>query len=115
MKSRENICYVDTQLVNGRIRYEKKKATNLTRSKAYFTLITSAIKLIHFIVEKSSDGNINFQEYQKKLNGKLDYSAPTKDLYEFSGYLKLKKDPKPDQVTIQNLILRGSILMNTDW
>mmetsp|Transcript_42776 Transcript_42776/g.49579 ORF Transcript_42776/g.49579 Transcript_42776/m.49579 type:complete len:2326 (+) Transcript_42776:18-6995(+) len=98
VKNRENVCYVDTQIVDGRISYDKKKAANLTR------------------VEKKLPGSeFNFSEYRKRLNGKLEYSAPSRSLKSFDGYLKLKKDPKPEQLNIENLIMRGSILRNTEW
>ena len=66
-------------------------------------------------MEKNSVGKDDFAEYRKRLNGKLEYLAPTRALDVFEGYLKLKKDPKPEQLTIENLMLRGSVLKNTEW
>ena len=33
----------------------------------------------------------------------------------FIGFLKMKKDPKVQRLTIDNVILRGSIIRNTWW
>lgn len=67
------------------------------------------------VVERNTAGKSDFAQYRKKLTGKLDYEAPTEDLKHFEGYLKLKKDPKAEQLSISNLILRGSVLRNTEW
>lgn len=66
-------------------------------------------------MEKSTAGKQDYAEYRKKLTGKLDYEAPTRDLNHFEGIIKLKKDPKHEQLSINNLILRGSVLRNTEW
>lgn len=67
------------------------------------------------LVEKNSAGKDNFDEYRKKLSGKIEYIAPSRDLEEFEGFIKLQKDPKAELLTYQNLILRGSVIKNTDW
>jgi hypothetical protein len=36
----------------------------------------------------------NFPEYRKILTGKIDYDVPNRDINNFVGYLKLRKDPK---------------------
>ena len=67
------------------------------------------------LVENNTSVKDDFAEYRKRLNGKLEYIAPTRALDAFEGYLKLKKDPKPEQLNIENLILRGSVLKHADW
>lgn len=37
---------------------------------------------------------LNWENYQKIITGKLSFERPTEDLEEFTGYLKLTKDPK---------------------
>jgi len=66
-------------------------------------------------VEKGSVRKDNYKEYRKILSGKIEHEAPTADMNKFSGYIKLKKDPKPEQFNIENLVIRGSIIRNTDW
>lgn len=66
-------------------------------------------------VDNYSAGKDNFAEFRKRLSGKLEYSPPCRELDEFEGFLKLQKDPKTERLTSQNLILRGSVLKNTDW
>jgi len=67
------------------------------------------------LVEKGSVRKDNFKEYRKILSGKIEYEAPSAELTKFSGYIKLKKDPRPEHLTIENLVLRGSVVRNTDW
>ena len=52
-------------------------------------------------------------EYKKILTGKIDYEVPTSDLNRFEGFLKLRKDPKIQNLNIDNLILRGSIIKSS--
>lgn len=42
------------------------------------------------------------------LTGKLEYELPNSDTHRFKGKLKLKKDPKIDELTIDNFIPKGS-------
>ena len=44
------------------------------------------------------------------LTGKIEYEIPSADLNRFVGSLKLKKDPKTEQLGIDNFIPRGSVL-----
>ena len=32
-----------------------------------------------------------------------------------NGYCKLKKDPKGENLTVENVLLRGSVLRNCEW
>ena len=114
IKSRENVCYVDTKIVDGKSLRKVKKAVTLTK-RTYESLRISLNFLLILIVEKNSAGKDNFPEYRKRLSGKLEYMAPNRDLDKFEGTLKLKKDPKTEALTIENLILRGSVIKNTDW
>ena len=67
------------------------------------------------LVEKGSGRKDNYKDYRRILSGKVEYEAPNANLTKFSGYVKLKKDPRPEHLSIENLVLRGSVLKNTDW
>ena len=49
------------------------------------------------------------------LTGTVEYNSPTRDMSSFSGVLKLKKDPKKGILSINNLILRYSMIKHTGW
>lgn len=57
----------------------------------------------------------NLEEYKKILTGKIQYDPPSGDLLRFKGTLKLKKDPISEELTIDNVALKGSILAFSDW
>jgi magnesium-transporting ATPase (P-type) len=56
-----------------------------------------------------------FKEYRKNLNGKIEYESPTPYVDKFFGFVKLKKDPKIEKLSIDNLLLRGSKIYQTEW
>ena len=45
----------------------------------------------------------------------MSYDAPNKDINKFFGTFKLRRDPKIEFLTIDNLILRGQVIKNTGW
>lgn len=49
------------------------------------------------------------------LSGKLEYKGPNKDPNNFMGYLKLKTDPKVEQLSLENFIPRGCRLVISEW
>lgn len=57
----------------------------------------------------------NFKEYRKLISGKVEYEGPNPIHSEFFGYLRLKKDPKMEKLTIDNFIPRGAKLKYCDW
>jgi hypothetical protein len=58
-------------------------------------------------------GKIN--HYSSILSGKIEYSSSAKNLNSLSGTIKLQKDPKYEEFTKKNVILKGSILTYSDW
>ena len=56
-----------------------------------------------------------YNEYRKMLTGKIEYESPNSNLDKFIGYLKLKKDPKVEKLTIENFIPRGAIIRQAGW
>lgn len=55
------------------------------------------------------------QEYKNSLSGALEYEGPVKNPNYFVGFLKIKKDPKVEQLNIENFIPRGSIIRKGEW
>lgn len=49
-----------------------------------------------------------YPEYRKMLTGKLEYEAPNGNTQKFHARLKLKKDPKNEELTIDNFIPKGT-------
>ena len=49
------------------------------------------------------------------LNGKLEYEPPNQNTLRFNGTLKLKKDPKIENLNIDNFIPKGSKIRQTSW
>ncbi len=49
------------------------------------------------------------------LNGKLEYEPPNENTLRFNGTLKLKKDPKIENLNIDNFIPKGSKIRQTSW
>ena len=48
------------------------------------------------------------------LNGKVEFTKHSKNR-DFKGFLKMNKDPKGEDVNIENMIYRGSVLKYTEW
>lgn len=102
------------ELLTGEFPSTKRKRLVLLNVSNLFTHIEQTLYYFK-TVEKSSAGKNKYVEYRKKLTGKLEYQQPSADITHFEGYLKLKKDPKTEQLSMENVLLRGSILRNTDW
>lgn len=65
--------------------------------------------------EKSSFMKGKINHYASILSGKIEYSNSEKKLNSLSGTIKLQKDPKYEEFTKRNIILKGSILTYADW
>ncbi|CAD8103907.1 unnamed protein product [Paramecium primaurelia] len=98
VRDREAICMVDTQYYDGKSSLTKKKSSYLTQ------LIVLRTRLKN-----------QFQEYRIMLTGKLEYEAPNGNTQTFHGRLKLKKDPKYEELTIDNFIPKGTKIKQTSW
>jgi len=57
----------------------------------------------------------NWKYYKQILSGKLTYENPSKEDDQFRAYLKLVRDPKVEQLTVENLIPRGSVIKTSLW
>lgn len=93
-KNRGTICWLDTQGIDGFTTYTLKKAVQTTK-----------------INNKKTD----FNAYRRILTGKIEYEPPSSSVTHCYGYIRLKKDPRAEQIGIENMILRGSVLKNTEW
>lgn len=98
VEHREAITYVDIKSVNGETVCQKKKACYLTQ-----------------IVNRSSTQKRFWAQYRKIITGRITYEKPTADMDNFTGYLKLTKDPKVEKLSIDNLILRQSCVKTSLW
>lgn len=97
LKHRSAITYVTTSEITGGNRVLMKKSAYLTQ-------------LQYRGLQKN-----NWSHYRQILSGKLTYESPSKDDGQFQGYLKLVRDPKVEQLTIENLIPRGAVIKTSLW
>ncbi|EAS02708.2 adenylate/guanylate cyclase domain protein (macronuclear) [Tetrahymena thermophila SB210] len=92
------VCYINTMQTDGKECSREVKASILTR-----------------ISQVKDPKKSYFNKYKTKLNLKLIYETPNPNLEQFYGNMRLKKDPKEEELTIQNFIPRGcKIEMNKD-
>jgi hypothetical protein len=97
-------------MVDGCVDLQRKCAVSLTKRKR-----SATSSLYSNPGEKMSKQKKNIGEYRKTLTGQIEYEVPNANLNSFRGFLKLKIDPKNEALTIDNLLVRGSTLMNTEW
>jgi len=112
LDSENEDCLLQTRFVDGKSLETKKKPIKLTRGP-YFHIFLNQFSKYSFEILPPFKGNL--EEYKKMLTGKFQYDPPSKDLNSFKGTLKLKKDPISEELTIQNLCLKGSVLTYSDW
>lgn len=98
---RDEICPADIVLLDTSFSKEKEKVCFVDASHINGTSTLETKKACRLA--------------RQEFEGKLEYEAPTEDLSHFTGELKLKTDPAVKQLSIDNLVLRGSVLRNTDW
>ncbi|CAD8077107.1 unnamed protein product [Paramecium sonneborni] len=98
VRDREAVCMVDSTYCDGKSTFTKKKSCYLTQ-------------LIVLRTRQKSQ----FAEYRKLLTGRLEYEVPNGHTNIFRGRLKLKKDPKVEFLSIENLIFKGSTIKQTSW
>jgi len=67
------------------------------------------------LVDRGSTRKGNYSEYRKILSGKIEYEPPISHAKGFSGYIKLKKDPRAEPLSEEHFVPRGSVIKNTDW
>jgi len=64
-------------------------------------------------VTKNSKIKLSIFEYRKILNGKIRFTSQKRQ--EFKGFISLNKDPKGEDVGVENMIYRGSIVKYSEW
>ena len=57
---------------------------------------------------------MDFTDFRRKLNGKIEIEPPNKFFNRFYGFLKLKNDTQSEQLSYINFIPRGSKILN-NW
>jgi len=57
----------------------------------------------------------NISDLRKRLNGRIEYELPNDNINSFHGYIKLKRDPAGENITINNIFPRESQLIFTEW
>lgn len=91
------VATVETSCYNGDSKLSVKKALNGTK----------------MVSSKTSFGGIlkgDFTQYRKKLSGSISYSLPETPYEDFKAYTTLRNDPKIEEATYENLIVKGSLL-----
>lgn len=87
-------CYADTKKINENSEFSKKFACNLTG------------------LPRNSPFKGEISKYREIISGGVEYR---KEQGNFKGFMKLRKDPKVDLLTNENVLLKGSILVRTSW
>ena len=105
----EDFCQIQSQSENKLDFIVKKK---LSKTSCKFILIIFP----KFIFSPNSELKKYLSNYKNLLKGKIiieDFSHG--DYNKIKGMIKLKKDPKVENFTIENIILKDSIIINNDW
>lgn len=110
VQEKEAFCMIDTAFFDGVSSLQRKKASSLTQCKINFFFIYN-----FFLVPLRSFQKHIFQKYKTILTGSLEYSGPCLNPNYFKGFLKLRKNPKVEQLSIDNFIPRGAIILNCEW
>lgn len=92
-KHTEYICYVDNTIQDGTLKRIEKHSLELTRS---FTPLTFK--------------ETTARQFMKRLTGKIDVYPYDRVNMKFRGSIKLKSDPKVEELTNKNLLTKGSII-----
>lgn len=73
--------------------------------------------IIIFKVQKNPNLKFCLENYRRIWSGKINIDMEKHDdeKEHLKGFIKLNKDPKVENITHKNVILRESILRLTDW
>ncbi len=63
---------------------------------------------VYILVENFQKNKGNLFQYIKNFNTKIEFNEPNCNEFSMEGYCKPKKDPNGVDITIENIILRGS-------
>ena len=88
-------CYVDTSGITG-----------------YFSQLS--VKTACNDTQVASIKKINIKDFIHNIRGVLKFEEPNTNLNSFKCRMKMKTFPRASDVTIDNLILRGSVIKNVD-
>ncbi|EAR93104.2 adenylate/guanylate cyclase domain protein (macronuclear) [Tetrahymena thermophila SB210] len=93
---RQSFCTVEEDIQNGKTYQIEKYPPQLTSVSVHSKL------------------KQNMFEYRKLLSGRIEYTKQSRRK-EFSGFLKMNKDPKGENLDCRNIIYRGSKLVFSEW
>ena len=65
-------------------------------------------------IQKNHRSKGSVLDYLKILNGKIEFMKNTSKM-EFKGFIKLKKDPKGEELLMDNVLLHGDSIVNAAW
>lgn len=113
VQEKEAFCMIDTAFFDGITAPQRKKASSLTQCKIYFLFVINIFFI--FLVPLRSFQKHIIQKYKSILTGSIEYSGPCLSPNSFKGFIKLKNNPKVEQLSIENFIPRGAIILNCEW
>lgn len=84
--------------MSGKLEPQKKRACYLTQ-----------------ILNRNGSLKLFWHGYRSIISGRINFEKATADMRTFRGYLKVSKDPKMEKLSIENLILRESVIKTSLW
>jgi magnesium-transporting ATPase (P-type) len=87
------ICFVDTTASDGSLKRIQKQSLEITKS---FTPLTFK--------------ETTARQFVRRITGKIDINPYDNACMTFSGSIKLKSDPKVEEITNKNVLTKGSII-----
>lgn len=94
-QEKQQICFVDSHLITGKVTYEIKKTSNILNSTTKSMPSKQLPKL--------------------NISCTIEYSYPNKEIDSFIAYIKLANDPKIEKLTSDNFIQRGCVIKKAKW
>ena len=98
LKSSSETCYLETSSLDGEDNLKVKQPLAEIASLFSGQSPTAAMSALHYL----DDGLVKTEQSNDKL-------------HSFAGSIKLRSNPRSIQITLENVILRGSKLKNTEW
>ena len=109
----EDFCHIQSDFENKLDFIVKKK---LAKTSCKKTLNNFQFFLNKIIVQKNSELKKHLSNYKNLLTGKIIIeNISLENFNNIKGAIKLKKDPKIENFTIENIILKDSVIKNNEW
>jgi len=108
----EDFCQIQSDFEN-KLDFVVKKKLAKTSCKNISRISFFKNKII---VQKNSDIKKHLTNYKNLLTGKIIIeNISLENFNNIKGAIKLKKDPKIENFTIENIILKDSVIKNNEW